>query len=75
MQFHFPPLLFAVLSAVYLYPTVSFSRRGSHDTTVAALQGFLFVTATNGASACGVCVRAILNPSWTIPTHSSSEFI
>ena len=41
------------------------------------LQSIIVVTATNGASVCVrvcVCVRAILNTSWTIPTYTAFEF-
>ena len=54
----FAPFIFAMPSgaAVCLYHTVIFLRCGSHNITVALLQGLRFVTATNGASVCA-CVR------------------
>ena len=42
----------AAAAAVYLYHTVSFRRCGSHGAAVAVRLGLLFVTATNGTSAC-----------------------
>ena len=56
-------MLAAAATAVCLFHTGSFRRRGSHGIAVTELQGFRFVTATNGASAfvCVLCGRAILN--------------
>lgn len=49
--------------SVYLYPTVSFQRCGSHSTTAAVPQGFIFATAIirclGGYACMRVCVRAI----------------
>ena len=46
--------------------SIYFTRCDSHGSTSAALQGLLFVTATNTASVC-----AILNTIWTILTHTA----
>ena len=62
----------AVLSAaaaVYLYHTVSFLRCESHGTTAPGLLRFY---SCDSYERCSVCI--ILNTSWKIPTHTSSEF-
>ena len=86
VKFQFLFCIFAALSvllaAVYLYHTVTFDvvavhRHNNSGYLLDALQYILVATANGAFSVCVrvyACAHAILNTSWAIPTHLSSEF-